>query len=234
MGFGRLKHKTHLFFDLDDTLWDFEKNSSAVLEELFFEFALGEKLQTDLQFFLTAYNIKNRELWTKYYRKEIDKPFLRNHRFNEVFRQFNYNNYNENLVITEQYLARAPKGRHLKDGCKEALDYLQENYNLHIITNGFKETQDIKLDSCELRPYFSHIIISEEHDCIKPDEKIFRLAEHLAQTERQHCVMIGDNLESDISGALNAGWEAVYFSNSKPQNFRGNFIANLEELKKMF
>ena len=89
---------------------------------------------------------------------------------------------------------------------------LNKNYHLHIITNGFKEVQAIKIDGCGLRNYFKNIIISEEHNLSKPEEKIFRLAESFADAKTEECVMIGDNFESDIVGALNAGWEAIYFA----------------------
>ncbi|MBX3163450.1 MAG: YjjG family noncanonical pyrimidine nucleotidase [Bacteroidetes bacterium] len=232
MGGDRL---THLFFDLDDTLWDFEKNSCAVLHELFFEFDLSQKLQTDFDTFLAKYKTTNQQLWQKYYRKEIDKSFLRNHRFNEAFKQFNYDNYNENLLVTEQYLTRSPHGTHLKNGCIETLEYLKkQNYQLHIITNGFKEAQRVKIDGSKLRPYFSHIIISEEYNLTKPDEKIFRLAETFANANKHNCVMIGDNFESDIEGAVNAGWEAIHVSSENNAPFQGKTIKNLTELKQLF
>ena len=209
---ANLRNKQHLFFDLDDTLWDFQKNSAIVLEQLFSEFELRDKLKTDFSSFLENYKKVNLAFWSDYYKRKIDKQFLRNQRFHETFKLFNYDNYGENLLITEQYLTRAPKGNFLKDNCLEVLDYLKGNYQLHIITNGFKEIQHIKLDGTGIRKYFKNIIISEEHDLVKPDEKIFRLAERLVNTSSESCVMIGDSLESDIEGALNAGWEAIYLS----------------------
>ena len=229
-----LKHKKHLFFDLDDTLWDFEKNSGIVLQQLFLEFDLENKLKTDFLTFISVYKKTNLALWQQYSKKEIDKNHLRNHRFNIVFNKFDYDNYNENLEVTEHYLNRAPKGTHLKDGCIETLDYLKTNYHLHIITNGFKEIQAIKIDGCGLRDYFKNIIVSEEHNLSKPEEKIFRLAETFATAKQEECVMIGDNFESDVKGALNAGWEAIYFADEKPENYNGRFIMNLTELKKLF
>jgi putative hydrolase of the HAD superfamily len=229
-----LKNKKHLFFDLDDTLWDFEKNSSGVLEALFFEFELDVKLKTDFKNFYATYKTINQGLWSQYYKKQIDKTFLRNNRFNETFKEFGYDNYAENLRVTEQYLHRSPQGRHLKEGCRDILDYLKENYTLHIITNGFMEVQHIKIDGCRLRDYFSQIVISEEHGFTKPDVEIFRLAEAFACAPAEDCVMIGDNYESDIEGALNAGWEAVYFSEENRTGHKGYFIKRLEELKKIF
>lgn len=230
-----LRDKKHIFFDLDDTLWDFERNSAAVLEQLFEEYSLGKKLNTDFQSFHSVYKRVNLGLWSKYYKREIDKKHLRNSRFLESFREFNYRDEGENLVITEHYMNRAPHGRHLKEGCHETLLYLQEkNYKLHIITNGFAEIQDIKIDGCGLREYFSHIIVSENHQLTKPDERIFRLAEELAGTSRTDCVMIGDNMESDIQGALNAGWEAIYLSHQNEEGYKGRTIRRLEELRLMF
>lgn len=229
-----LKHKKHLFFDFDDTLWDFQKNSAHVLEELFYEYQLADKLQTDFTNFEKTYQSINRDLWKKYYKKEIDKHHMRNHRFDTVFKAFGYNNYEENLEVTDNYLKRGPKGIHLKEGCIDTLNYLKPNYQLHIITNGFKESQDIKIEVCGLKNYFSQIIISEEHDLVKPEERIFRLAESFAGAKTEDCVMIGDSLESDIEGALNAGWEAIYMAGHKNHNYGGRTIYKLEELKNLF
>lgn len=229
-----LKNKKHLFFDLDDTLWDFNRNSGNVLKELYTEFELEDKLKADFTLFHEEYKKVNFEFWCRYYKREIDKSFLRNNRFKETFKKFNYSNDPENQLITEQYMNRAPHGRFLKEGCLETLAYLARHYSLHIITNGFKEIQGIKLDGCGLRDFFCHIIISEEHNLIKPEEKIFRLAETMAGTTKEECVMIGDNYESDVLGALNAGWEAIYLSENNSEKFEGRVINKLIELKRFF
>lgn len=228
-----LRQKKHLFFDLDDTLWDFQKNSGIVLSQLFTEFELAAKLNTSFEDFLKVYKRINLDFWSKYYNRQIDKQYLRNHRFNHTFMEFGYNNYDENLEITSCYLDRAPRERHLKAGCLELLNYLKDNYHLHIITNGFLEVQHIKLDGSGLRKFFSQIIISEEHQLVKPEEKIFRLAELMAGAEREECVMIGDSFESDIKGALNAGWEAVHLS--EKQVAPGiKTVTELNQLKQVF
>ncbi len=229
-----LTGKKHLFFDLDDTLWDFEKNSHAVLQRLFAEFNLAHKLKTGFAEFYTAYKTTNLQLWAMYYQRQIDKAYLRNHRFNLVFQLFNYDNFEENLVITERYLAQAPHGKLLKEDCLPVLSALKQHFSLHIITNGFKEAQSVKLDNCGLLPYFSTVIISEEHQLLKPDEKIFRLAESLSGALQHECVMIGDNLECDVKGAINAGWEAIHVSELKPSGFSGHSVSRLSQLKPIF
>ncbi len=229
-----LKNKLHLFFDLDDTLWDFEKNSALVLEQVYNVFGLREKLNVDFETFLFRYKEINLALWSKYYRREIDKAYLRNHRFNETFKFFGYDNYAENLEVTDIYLNQSPKGNLLKEGCLDTLTYLAGRYRLHIITNGFKEVQHVKLEGSGIKHFFDQVIISEEHGLVKPDEKIFRLAENMAATSREYCVMIGDSFESDISGALNAGWEAIHLTQEKTEHFKGTAIRRLEELTALF
>jgi putative hydrolase of the HAD superfamily len=229
-----LKHKKHLFFDFDDTLWDFRKNSTMALNELFVEYELEQKLNTGFENFLQTFRRINLEFWSRYYKKQIDKHYLRNQRFTDTFKQFGYSSPDDNLALATQYLSRAPKGSFLKENCIEVLDYLKKNYKLHIITNGFKESQHVKIDGANLRGYFDQIIISDEHGLIKPEEAIFRLAEKLAGASRHECVMIGDSLESDIEGALNAGWEAIYFSEKVENDFNGRMIKDLSELKMLF
>jgi putative hydrolase of the HAD superfamily len=229
-----LTHKKHLFFDLDDTLWDFNRNSGVVLEQLFAEFSLAEKLNAGFPEFHSEYKKTNLQFWSRYYKKEIDKSFLRNNRFKETFKKFNYENHEDNLSITEQYMQRAPHGTLLKDGCIETLIYLNKKYQLHIITNGFKEIQGIKLAGSGIKNYFSNVIISEEHGLTKPDEQIFRLAESISGAKKEDCVMIGDSYESDVMGAVNAGWEAIYISEENPENYSGRTIVGLKELQKLF
>ncbi len=229
-----LTHKKHLFFDFDDTLWDFQKNSMVILRDLFTEYNLEQKLGVAFDTFHATYREINLNLWSRYYKKDIDKQHVRNQRFHMVFTAFGYNNYEENLEVTRHYLTRTPKGTFLKEQCVETLDYLKEKYTLHIITNGFKESQDIKIDGSGLRNYFSQIIISDEHQLMKPEEKIFRLAETLTGATKEECVMIGDSMESDIEGARNAGWEAVYFNEMGPAEYKGYHISGLQQLRDLF
>ena len=57
---------THLFFDLDHTLWDFEKNSRITLVELFEEKHLDRLGVPDFDAFYTAYKEENDLLWARY------------------------------------------------------------------------------------------------------------------------------------------------------------------------
>ncbi|MCU0359479.1 MAG: YjjG family noncanonical pyrimidine nucleotidase [Bacteroidia bacterium] len=229
-----LRTKKHIFFDLDDTLWDYQHNSDKVLRELFAEYALNEKLRCGVKEFLEEYKRVNLLFWSLYGKGKLDKIALREQRFQETFKRFNYESKEDGDALTQTYLARAPKGRQLKQGCLETLSYLKRNYTLHIITNGFKEVQGIKIDSGGLRNFFDCIIVTEEHGFNKPDERIFRVAEQLTGAQTKDCVMIGDHLENDVYGAKNAGWDAIHLDNEGTAEFNGVCIRELPELKNWF
>jgi putative hydrolase of the HAD superfamily len=222
----------HLFFDLDNTLWDFDTNSRNVLSGLYDRFSIGEKLNTEFPVFFDFYVRKNDELWHLYYFNKIQKSELRYRRFYETFLNFGFDDVEFSKVISEEYVRISPFSKALKPGCIEMLESLHKEYSLHIITNGFAEIQNIKIDNCGLRKYFKEIIISEEHNLTKPHVDIFRLSEQKAGAKTEQCVMIGDNWVSDIEGAIGAGWRAVYFSDQEPvkQHVDLKHIRSLYEL----
>jgi len=220
----------HIFFDLDDTIWDFEKNSERILSKLFDEQKLETKLSSDFITYFFAYKKRNAELWQLYNTKKITKDELRKRRFHETFLQFGYNDFDLSYFISEEYIKQSPFGTDLKKGSIELLETLRKDYKLHIITNGFKEVQHIKLQQCDLNKYFNQIIISEDIGCNKPDIKIFREAERLGNTSKEECLMIGDNFNTDIVGSKNAGWQSIWYNPHKNKRYQTTQIHCLTEL----
>ena len=223
----------HLFFDLDNTLWDFDKNSKTVLQNLFKANNFEVKLGVDFEKFHSFYYEKNNELWHLYYFNKIKKEELRYRRFHDTFLNFGLNNLQLSKSIAEDYIQISPYSKHLMPDCIEVLEHLAKDYHLHIITNGFAEVQNIKIDNCGLRDYFKQIIISEEHGLTKPNLEIFRLAERLANAAPDKCMMIGDNWVSDIEGAIGAGWKAVYFGNNLPDGKQHSFVSSIKKLEEL-
>ena len=229
-----MKHIKHIFFDLDHTLWDFEKNSREAILHLFMEDRLKEACNAEFDTFLPVYETINHTLWQQYGLQQTTKEELRYQRFYKTFLHFNYDNVDLARRWADDYLTISPYKTHLIEGAIDVLTYLQEkNYILHIITNGFKEVQHIKLEHSKLRNYFRQVIISEDHGVNKPDVRIFELARDLSQAQQEECIMIGDNYDADIMGALNANWKAIYLSSVPQQNTNLNFyqISKLTELK---
>ena len=232
----KIKNIKHIFFDLDNTLWDFEKNSREALQHLFLEHNIQLHCKTDFDGFIEIYETINHELWHLYSLQQTTKEELRYQRFYKTFLHFKYDNLNLSHLWADDYLKISPYKTHLIDGAMDVLFYLKDKYQLHIITNGFKEVQHIKLDYSNLKPFFEHIIISEEHGFNKPDIKIFDLAQTLTASQIEECVMIGDNYDTDILGALNAQWKAIYLSDNEKENEDKNYsqINRLIQLKEFF
>lgn len=235
-----MKHVRHIFFDLDHTLWDFEKNSREAMLHLFLEYGFDDRFNTDFNSFIRVYESINHELWRQYALKQVSKEELRYQRFHQTFLHFGFHSLETAHAWADRYLAISPYKTHLIEGSLDVLNYLKEkNYILHIITNGFREVQHIKIDQSGLRDFFRHIIISEDHGVNKPDVKIFELARSLSGAEPAECIMIGDNYETDVLGAINASWKAIHLSaDGKQAEIPGADavyrIASLSELKNLF
>lgn len=230
-----MKYK-HLFFDLDKTLWDFESNSSQTLNELFIKYNLTQKGVSSSEDFIESYRMENDLLWEAYRKNLIEKEALRYDRFNKVLIRFGIDDSILCSEMAEEYVIQAPLKTALFPYTIETLTYLHEKYSLHIITNGFEETQHIKLHQCGIKQYFQEIITSEKAEAKKPEKLIFDYSLNLVNAKREESIMIGDDLEVDLMGAKNAGIDQIYFNPQKLKHYRNlTFEINcLSELRNVF
>lgn len=201
----------HLFFDLDRTLWDFEKNSEIALKQLYDELGLKASI-VDFEDFHARYKEHNSELWKLYGSGKMTKEVLRNERFKRALDDFGIDDPIVVQNISDGYVELSPKQTALFPNTLETLQYLQkEGFNMHIITNGFKEVQTIKLDRSGLEKFFDVIVCSEDVGKNKPNPDIFHYSLKKAGADPLSSVMIGDDHEVDIRGAANVGMNGVLF-----------------------
>lgn len=215
---AEIKKYKHLFFDLDHTLWDFDVNSRATLLGLFEKYNLHESCKTNGEKFVSVYLIINEEKWSLYRLGKIDKATLRRERFYETFAYFGFLDREFSHQFEVEYIDVCPHKTALIPYSLEILEYLKRDYQMHIITNGFSEVQDIKLNKSGLRPYFDKIITSDEVGVNKPAARIFIESLERANAKRDESLMIGDNLDADILGAKDCGIDQVYFNPEKTQH----------------
>ncbi len=221
---------TDVFFDLDHTLWDFEKNSALAFEFIFEK----HQINIDLDRFLQIYVPINLKYWELYRKDEIDHVTMRYQRLREAFDIFKFEIEDALInILSQEYIYYLPKNNHLIEGAIEVLEYLKPKYNLHIITNGFAEIQNNKLENSKSIDYFKTITNSDLAGVKKPNPIIFEYALELAKTRRGNSIMIGDCIEADVQGALDAGLDAIFF-NQKNQKINQKIkqIKHLLELKK--
>ena len=222
---------TDVFFDLDHTLWDFDKNSGLAFERVFKKHQIAIKIND----FLSVYEPINLEYWRLFRNEKVSKQSLRRGRLTDTFKKFR-KEYSLAVIdeMADSYIEELPVDNHLFEGALEVLEYLSHKYSLHIITNGFEEVQYKKIENSGIKNYFTTITTSEEVRVKKPNPVIFKRALEKANAQIKKSIMIGDSFEADILGAEKVGLLTIFFNYRKetiPDSYHK--IMSLSELKKI-
>lgn len=207
---GEKKYKV-LFFDLDRTLWDYRANSEQTLSDLLAKYTPGLVEKFD-EFLATFYEI-NENLWLEYRNGRLSKEKLSIQRFIDTYKRLGVNAESFAYKFSVDYINESPNKTRLFPKTLETLGYLKsKGYRMFLLTNGFVEVQKVKIRDSKLEPFFERMITSEEAGYQKPHVKIFEFALRIVNAEKADCLMIGDDLESDIEGAQNFGMDTVFFN----------------------
>lgn len=227
----------HLFFDLDHTLWDFETNARETLEELYGMNELATKGVNDFGYFFERYSYHNERLWDRYTKGFIKQEELRWKRMWFALLDFKIGDEKLARLMAVQFLERLPFKKNLFPYTIEILEYLkQKKYLMHLITNGFESVQHNKLSSSNLTNYFVEVITSEGSNSLKPNKEIFEYALDKSGASVNESIMIGDNLDADIMGAMNVGLDTVFVNHLKvATEIKPTYtIHHLKELEEIF
>lgn len=227
----------HLFFDLDHTLWDFDTNAKEALTELHLFFELEARGVHPFVDFYTHYLHHNQILWDRYHKGFINTEELKWKRMWRTMLEFKIGSEQLAKDMSAKFLEILPTKKHLFPHTFEILDYLvAKGYTLHLITNGFEKTQWSKINNSGLSKYFTHMITSEASNSLKPKKEIFEYALNKAGANLTESVMLGDNLDADIQGAINAGMDCVFVNHLKAgTDVKPTYIIHhLKELEQIF
>lgn len=225
----------HLFFDLDHTLWDHQSNANETLADIYNDFQLYQLSDFNVNQFQDTFHKINHNLWHEYHQGLVDQAYIRNTRFKKVLSALGLEVYDSDTELTEEYLSRCPRKSNLMPHTLEVLEYLKVRYPMTIITNGFAEIQDIKMNSSGLIGYFDLVITSEQTGWLKPDRKIFDFAVRHARVSPAECLMIGDNPATDMEGARMAGIDQIYYdpedrNQDRESTYRISSLLQLKEI----
>lgn len=230
-----MKQYKNIFIDLDDTVWDFTGNSRIVYRTLYERFSY-DRFFDSFEQYIGIFEKRNEELWTLYGMGEITKDELNRQRFNYPLNAVGV----DDPALAEQYmneaLAMMPTMKGLVEGAYDLLSYLCGKYNLYILSNGFRELQSRKMQSAGIDGFFRKVILSEDIKVHKPDKEIFFFALSATQSYLQDSIMLGDNIETDIRGARDAGMDQIYFNRWGRGDlpFRPTFtVSSLDDVKKI-
>ncbi len=224
----------HIFFDLDNTLWDHRRNAYLTIQELFNKYSIQEKFRIDFEEFHRIYHDINEKLWEQIRDGEINKEYLRKHRFYDTFLHFGVDDEILSMEFENHFLDQILSFNYLVDGAEDLLKYLQDkNYKMHIISNGFQEVTERKCILSGIAPFFETITSADSIGVRKPDEKIFEYSVNLANTSKNNSILIGDDWIADVQGAQNFGMEVIFFNALQEDVTHNNLkvIHNLQEVK---
>jgi len=223
----------YLFFDLDHTLWDYDKSARETLRDLFEAYQLEQKVAFGIGELQEKFFEVNYQLWADYNIGKIDSEYLRTQRFVRIFEELGEDKSLIPANFTTEYVNGCPQKPYVIDGAFDLLEHLRDRFSLHIITNGFEDVQHVKLEKSGLRKYFDEVVTSERAGGKKPGKEIFEFALKVSKASHQHSLMIGDNIHTDIMGAKGAGIGQVYYNPLKEvhQEVLTYEISHLSELK---
>ncbi|MBN8878568.1 MAG: YjjG family noncanonical pyrimidine nucleotidase [Sphingobacteriales bacterium] len=228
----------HLFFDLDHTLWDFDANARVTLESLYEELQLKERGVHDFELFYRNYLVHNDKLWERYRKGFIRQDELRVKRMWLALLDFKIADDELSKAMSILFLEKLPTRTILFPHTKEILQYLKDkSYQLHLITNGFEKVQHSKLKYSGLDTFFEEVITSEGSNSLKPNKEIFDYALQKTGATINNSIMLGDTLDADIQGAINAGMDQVFVNHLgiTEMDIKPTYVVNsLKELEQIF
>lgn len=203
---------TDVFIDLDDTVYDTRNNAIVSLRETFDEFHLEEHFP-DPEVFNKAYWEANMDLWRLYSKNEIERQYLIIERFRRPLALAFDASEEYCLRMSDRFLELCSNKPGVIAGAFDMLDYLKEcGCRLHIASNGFHEIQYKKMRVAGLTEYFDSVILSEDAGANKPSALFFDYALRTTGASREASLMIGDNYDNDVVGALDYGMDAMLFN----------------------
>ncbi len=214
-----------LFFDWDHTLWDHDLNAREVLLDLAAEY----RLSIEPESYWNTFEKINNGLWDQYAAGEISQAELRETRFVRFFQELRIEG--PSSEFGDKYLERAPRKTNLMPGAFELIQDLAAHYPLYILTNGFDDIQYVKIEGAGMRSFFKEIITSQQVGTKKPSPLFYEYALERAGIQPGEALMIGDHVEADVRGALNAGIPAIHYNPFSVATDLPHEIQHLDELR---
>lgn len=207
-----MKNIQHIFFDLDNTLWDHRKNAYFTLRDIYGREKIQDRYSIGFEDFHKEYFTINENLWALIRDGKIDKNYIREHRFYDSFKFFGIDDMQLAQVFEHSFLDEILSHNELVEGTFDLLEYLSEKkYRLHVLSNGFEEVTYRKCEFSGIKNYFETITSADEINIRKPQPEIFEYAFKKSDATKENSVIIGDDWIADIEGGLAFGMDAIFF-----------------------
>lgn len=219
----------HIFFDLDNTLWDHRKNAYLTLKDIYSREKVQEKYSLGFEEFHKEYFTINENLWAQIRDGKIDKQYIRDHRFYDSFMFFGIDDQELSQKFETNFLDEIISNNELVEGAFELLEYLADKkYRLHILSNGFEEVTYRKCELSGIKNYFETITSADEINIRKPQPEIFEYALKKSGALKENSIIVGDDWIADVEGGLAFGMDAIFFD-----RFNDDFETEVKTVKKL-
>lgn len=228
----------HIFFDLDNTLWDTDKNSKLTLKNIYENLKIEEKYQLQFSDFYISYYNRNENLWSLYRQDKVSKADILEKRFKDTFLEFHINDSAIWDYFNANFLTQIMENNNLIEYAEEILKYLNtKGYQLHVVSNGFIQQTEQKVQETCIKDYITTLTSGEEINKRKPAKEVFELGLKKAHALVNESAFIGDDWEADVLGSQKIGMHPIYFNYKKEEHHKSAeipIIENLLELKNIF
>ncbi len=220
----------HIFFDLDNTLWDYRRNAKITLAKLYEEFQIKDIYGYSFEEFYPFYYEINEQLWADFRDKKLTKEELRTRRFPEAFQNMGIPNPDFSMEYEKRFVSEVTNTNYMVEGAEEVLEHLKGKYELHILSNGFEDVTHDKINGCSIQNYMKTITTAEDAGVPKPDPKAFQTAVDKAGAKVEESIYIGDDWIADMGGATKFGMRAIFFNPLNESHFWMEEIPVIDKL----
>lgn len=222
-----LKNVKYIFFDVDDTIFDFDKCAEKVISGLFEKYSLKYTPEV-----FPSFKKINKQFWRRIEQGEIDRKYLTEHRFETVFAYLGIDF--DGPAFEKEFLRGLHDSCEEVDGAIDTVKYLAAKYPLFVASNAFYEQQINRLTLAGIIDCFKGVFVSEKVGCNKPSPEFFAKILSLACVDKpDSALMVGDSLEADIIGAKKAGMQTCWFTGEKSDKHADIIIHSISKLKEI-
>lgn len=207
-----MKNIKHIFFDLDNTLWDYRKNAFVTLQNLYEEFEIKKNYGFSFDQFYPHYYESNETLWADFRDQKVTKEELRARRFPEAFANLGVAKAPFAMEFELRFVDEVTNTHHLVDNAIEILEYLKPKYQLHILSNGFTDVTFNKINGSPIKNYIETVTTAESAGAPKPSPIAFQASLDAANAQKEESAYIGDDWIADVLGSTDFGMKAVFFN----------------------
>lgn len=228
-----MKEIRHIFFDLDNTLWDYRQNAKLTLVKLYEEFDIYAKFGYSFDEFYPYYYESNEQLWADFRDQKVNREELRRRRFPEAFANLGIQQVDFAHDFEIRFVKEVTQSNYLVQDAELVLNYLSKRYKIHVLTNGFQKVSEEKINGSSVGKYIQTFTTAEEAGFPKPDNRAFEFSINKADASKDVSIYIGDDWKADIEGAVNFGMRAIFFNPLHENHLWISEVPVIENLKEL-